>query len=34
MIPFMPVRREENMADQLDLDFLVVDKSKELGFQT
>jgi len=34
MIPFMPVRCGENMADQLDLNFLVVDKSKELGFQT
>jgi hypothetical protein len=30
----MPVRCGENMADQLDLDFLVVDKSMELGFQT
>jgi hypothetical protein len=34
MIPFTPVRCGENMADQLDQDFLVVDKSKELGFKT
>jgi hypothetical protein len=34
MIPFKPVRCGDNMADQLDLDFLVVDKLKELGFQT